>query len=113
MTTNSLRRLTPLIMAGLLVVGATACSREPELPPLGNAADEPAPHDTATPDAAPPTPMATPTTETMANATAPAAAPVAPDEQMLDDATATGMTSRSSRGDDSGDTPAPAPGNQQ
>lgn len=91
----------------LLATGMAGCSdKTPEDAPIENSAfDEEAP---------PPTPLpaenfeaAPPITE---NLSAPAPVedlppppPVAPDQQVLDDASATGMTSRSTRGQDSRD----------
>ncbi|MEG3165239.1 hypothetical protein U1701_11595 [Sphingomonas sp. PB2P19] len=89
------------VAAGLLALSALAgCSSEPAAPPIDNALTEepaapvaeeaPAP----VPEPAPvePAPVAT------ANAVMPPpAAAIAPDEQMLDDADATGMTARANR----------------
>jgi hypothetical protein len=112
MKTKAIRHLTLIVLGGALIAGTTACSRDPEPAPVENSAGDQAPRDTPTPDATP-TPVAEPTTEASTNVAAPPATPVAPDEQMLDDATATGMTSHASRGDDGTDTPPPAPANQQ
>lgn len=93
-------RKAPLALAAmLLTVGLGACS---------SSSEEPAPTETnqvealdprepaATPSPEPsPTPSATPDTNLTAEAP-PEAAP-RPDEQMLDDASATGMTARASR----------------
>jgi predicted small lipoprotein YifL len=87
--------------AGLLALSLLAgCSRsEPdEAPPAENAVSDealPAPEETRAPEPEPapePAPVAT------ANTVAPPpAAEIAPDEQMLDDADATGMTARATR----------------
>lgn len=95
-----------MLLAGsglLLATGVAGCSgSEPEDAPIENSAfDEEAP---------PPTPLpeenyeaAPPVTENL-SAVAPAEElppppPIEPDQQVLDDASATGMTSRSTRGE--------------
>jgi len=96
-----------MLLAGsglFLATGLAACSGsdEPDAPIENSAFDE---------DAPPPTPLpeenyeaAPPVTENL-SAVAPAEElppppPIEPDQQVLDDASATGMTSRSTRGDE-------------
>lgn len=92
-----------LIAAALLLPALAGCSRkEPEAPVALNEADttpvEIAPVETPAPAPAPaPTPTATATPS-------PAETPIAADEQMMDDAAATGMTARTQRGEDTADT---------
>lgn len=94
--------LRPLLIAAALLLPALAgCSRkEPEAPVALNEADttpvEIAPVETPAPAPAPP-PTETPTPS-------PAETPIAADEQMMDDAAATGMTARSQREEDTADT---------
>ncbi|QNQ08721.1 hypothetical protein [Sphingomonas alpina] len=89
-----------LLVAGtaLLAAGLAACSgSEPAPAPTENseAISEPTPEPSASP-----TPEASPVIETNSTAeAAPEPTAVAPDEQMLDDASATGMTARTSRGE--------------
>ena len=92
-------RTTLAITAVLLTIGLGGCSRSGEAPaPVEEnrmepiKMPEPPPVDTPEPL---PTPSATPETNLAAKAP-PAIAP-GPDEQMLDDASATGMTARASR----------------
>lgn len=101
-------RLALLTGSGLLLAtGIAGCSdKAPEDAPIENSAfDEEAP---------PPTPLpeenyeAAPAITENLSAVAPAEVlppppPVEPDQQVLDDASATGMTSRSTRGQDSSD----------
>lgn len=100
-----------LAAAGLLAITALAgCSRsEPdEAPPTENAVTDETPppvEETRAPEPAPA--PAEPAPAPSANAATPPPAPaVAPDEQMLDDADATGMTARSSRDEPTTDAPA-------
>lgn len=92
----------PLLIASALLLPALAgCSRkEPDAPVAQNEVDA-APEEiapVATPTATPvPTPTATATPS-------PAETPIAADEQMMDDAAATGMTARSDRDTDPADT---------
>ncbi|QNA85277.1 hypothetical protein G4G27_15685 [Sphingomonas sp. So64.6b] len=108
MTTKA-NRLLFAATAALLVMGLAACSKSaPEAPPAVNidtpALNEPAP----IPSDVPPLNEATSTIDRNATAEAPATEPATPpDEQMMDDASATGMTSRSARGEQAAD-PAPA-----
>lgn len=87
------------LAAGLLLLAA--CSRSEPEQPLDENMTEQMPLDEATPDAPPsaePTETLPPTVD--ANTAAidvPPEAPVAPDAQMIEDADATGMTSRVSR----------------
>lgn len=111
---KTIHRLSlPVAAASLLVLGLSGCSRsEPEPAPTENYAD--APVEEPTPE---------PTEETVTNIAEPAtnmaeaeAAPPPPpersvDQQMLDDASATGMTARAKRGDDAAP-PLPEAGNQ-
>ncbi|MGY4395785.1 hypothetical protein ACVWZA_000946 [Sphingomonas sp. UYAg733] len=102
-------RLLITVTAALLVMGLAACSKSaPEAPPVENidtpAMNEPAP----IPSDVPPLNETTSTVDRNATAEVPAAEPATPpDEQMMDDASATGMTSRSARGEQAAD-PAPA-----
>ncbi|WP_375429099.1 hypothetical protein [uncultured Sphingomonas sp.] len=100
---NRLRRSFLLAATGLTLAGATACSRsEPEADPANiETAAEPGvamnlPGIVETQPAAP----AQPSADTNAAAELPPEAAAAPDEQMLDDASATGMTARAARGED-------------
>ncbi len=100
-------RVALLAGSGLLLatgLGACSGSDEPDAPIENSAFDEEAP---------PPTPLpaetvepAPPVVENL-SAVAPAEVlppppPIEPDQQVLDDASATGMTSRSTRGQDGG-----------
>lgn len=111
---KTIHRLSlPVAAASLLVFGLSGCSRsQPEPAPTENYADEPVEEPTPEP------------TEAVANiaepdtnmAEAEAAPPPPPpersvDQQMLDDASATGMTARAKRGDDAAP-PLPEAGNQ-
>lgn len=99
---TALRPLT--LAAALLILPALAgCSRqEPEAQPTETNMTEEVVAPVAEAPAPAPAPLVTPSpTPTEAS---PDAAPIAPDEQMMDDAAATGMTARSERGDDTGDT---------
>ena len=97
-------RLRPLLLAAALVLPTLAgCSRkEPDAPVEEGEApsDAPAPvAPPALPEPAPaPEPSAPPVDDT------PAEAAVAPDEQMMDDAAATGMTARSERAEEPANT---------
>jgi PBP1b-binding outer membrane lipoprotein LpoB len=110
------RKLPFAVAAALLTVGLGGCSRsDDETAPAENYTDA-APQSDEQPVAPPPTvaPEAAPTETGDTNTTAlaaPDAAPPAPDEQMMDDASATGMTSRTSRGEraDNETAPSPAP----
>ncbi|MBJ6123377.1 hypothetical protein [Sphingomonas mollis] len=94
-------KTTLTIAAALLVVTTTACSRssDDDVAPVENysgVTDLPAEQPTAVVSEAPePAPANTADTNMMAEVP-PEAAP-APDEQMMDDASATGMTARASR----------------
>ncbi|PCD02872.1 hypothetical protein COC42_15155 [Sphingomonas spermidinifaciens] len=97
----------------LLPLALAACSGEPEVPApegpdanLTEALPTPEPLPTATPEPLP-TPSPTPTFE-------PAPAPeVEADQQMQDDAEATGMTARINRDDAPAEEPAPVPAEEQ
>ena len=100
-----------LAAAALAGGGLAGCSRsEPEESVETNASAE-----ELVPDAAPPSPveLPSPTSEPTADANSSAALPpaeeTAPDEQMLEDASATGMTARASR--DGADAEETAPAN--
>ena len=101
--------------AALVLLTLGACS---------GASDEPSPMDnttdtaqsdnddlaTPTPEPAPPVAEPTETVNTSVADDTPPPAPAAPDEQMMDDASATGMTARTSRNEPSTDpTPSAAP----
>lgn len=117
--TNGWRRFALTGSALLLVTGVGACSDpEPETPPLDNSAfdeeAEPYPLPTPEPSIETTDPFAGNLSSAPPAEELPPPAPVAPDEQVMDDASATGMTSRSTRGDTSEDAPAAdAAGNQQ
>lgn len=85
-----------LLVAGAAALSLAACSRsEPEETPVTNEPVEavaPLPE----PTMAPP-PLPANTVEANAAEPLPEAEPAAPDEQMLDDASATGMTARATR----------------
>lgn len=109
MTRTFPRALTAL----LLVAGLGACSQSNETPPPADndtemraePAEDPAPmaNETRAPD-----PEPTPTADANATAALPEKAPPpAPDEQLMDDASATGMTARTTRSDPTSQ-PAPA-----
>ena len=94
-------RTTLAIAAALLTIGLSGCSRSSEEPAPAPVEEnrmepidvpEPAPVDTPEPL---PTPSATPEMNLAAEAPPPIA--LGPDEQMLDDASATGMTARAAR----------------
>lgn len=96
----------PLALTALLLIaGLGACSQEAEVPARGdNYVDnptEPATEPTPTaPKPQPPEPDPTPSAASNMTAALPdKAPPPAPDEQLLDDASATGMTARTTRGD--------------
>lgn len=90
-------RLRPLLLAAAFILPTLAgCSRKEADAPAaeseaGDSAPAPAPAPVAPEPAPAPVPSASPTADT------PAEAAVAPDEQMMDDAAATGMTARSER----------------
>lgn len=91
-----------LLAAALSLAGLTACARsEPEAATESLAAESPSTAETVT-DPIPPEAPATPVPAADANATVelPPEEVAAPDEQMLDDASATGMTARAARGED-------------
>ena len=102
----------PLVAAGLLALSVLAgCSRsEPDQPPIDNALIDESPSAEPTPTATPEEPAPAPVEPApapTANAVAPPpAAAIAPDEQMLDDADATGMTARAKRDAPTSEAPA-------
>ncbi|QBM75281.1 hypothetical protein E2E30_05550 [Sphingomonas sp. AAP5] len=94
------------LTAILLIAGLGACSQSTEAPTRDEQSTEtPAePADEATPTAPEtraPEPEPTPTAATNLTAALPEKAPAAaaPDEQLMDDASATGMTARTTRSD--------------
>jgi hypothetical protein len=99
-----------LAAAALIATTLGACSRsEPEAPPLDNyagdnveALDAPA----AVEPAPAPLDTATPAPDLNATAELPPEEAAQPDEQMLDDASATGMTARAQRDTDAAEQPA-------
>lgn len=108
------RKLILATVAALVALPLGACSRsEPEQPVVDNVA-EPAPETPAPPPPAP-APLPAPTEAEAAPAQSdmniadetpdapPADIAPAPDEQMMDDASATGMTARASRGERAAD----------
>lgn len=104
----------PLALTALLLIaGLGACSPSSEAPTHDdNYADTRVePTDDVTPmapETSAPDPEPTPTADTNTTAALPEKAPPpAPDEQLMDDASATGMTARSTRGDQTNQ-PAPA-----
>lgn len=102
----------PVAAASLLVLGLSGCSRsEPEPAPTENYADAPVEEPTPEPTAEAAN-IAEPDTN-MAEAEPAPPPPPEPsvDQQMLDDASATGMTARAKRGDDAAP-PLPETGNQ-
>ena len=107
-----MKRNRPLLLAtaaALLASTLGACSREkPEEAPtdtMVNSSDEPV--TVSEPDPVPvatPAPIETPVADTNSSAELDPEPITPPDEQMLDDASATGMTSRATRGEQSGET---------
>ncbi len=101
MTTKSPLALTAL----LLIASLGACSPSTEAPPPADNSTEarPEPAETLTPTAPEtraPDPAPSPTGDANVTAALPERAPApAPDEQLLDDASATGMTARTTRGE--------------
>lgn len=94
-TTMMMKRLIlPLLASAALAIAG--CSREPAPAPEPTPSEEalPTPEPTPTPE---PSPVASPSELTNATAALPPEEKPAPDEQMLDDASATGMTARASR----------------
>lgn len=101
---NTLRRPLLAALAGLSIIGLAACSRsEPEAEVVRNlddaevATEAPAP---LPPVVEPAPPVAQAGTDANAADATPPDAPTPPDEQMLDDASATGMTARAARGEE-------------
>ena len=88
------RLMLPLLATAVLAVAA--CSREPAPAPepTPSAESSPTPEPTPTPE---PSPVASPSDLTNVTAALPPEETPAPDEQMLDDASATGMTARARR----------------
>ncbi len=110
---KTIHRLSlPIVAASLLALGLPGCSRsEPEPAPTENNVDEPV----AEPTPEPTEPVANIAEPDTNMAEAEPAPPPPPersvDQQMLDDASATGMTARAKRGDDAAP-PLPEAGNQ-
>jgi len=96
------RKLTLIVTLALLTAATSACSKsEPEPAPVEDE-EMTAPGPSSTPTSVPaesPSPSTVNTSSADLNATAelPADVAPAPDEQMMDDASATGMTARASR----------------
>lgn len=91
-----------LLLIAASLAGLSACDRsEPEAPTENLAAESPPAAEIVT-DPIPPEAPATAAPAIEANATAelPPEEAAAPDEQMLDDASATGMTARAKRGEE-------------
>jgi hypothetical protein len=109
----SMRSFRPALM--LLPIALAACSGEPEVaapegPDLNMSEEMATPEPLPPLDAAPePTPTPSPT-PTFATAPPP---DIAEDQQMLDDAEATGMTARVNRDEAPADEPAPVPAEGQ
>ncbi|WP_242186013.1 hypothetical protein [Sphingomonas sp. CARO-RG-8B-R24-01] len=109
------RKYVFAVAAALLTLNLAACSGAPDDPmPADNSAEmeTPSAEDSATPTPEPATPQPEPTEAANASVAddTPAPPPPAPDAQMMDDASATGMTSRAARNDPSAeDTPAAEP----
>lgn len=110
---KTIHRLSlPIAAASLLALGLSGCSRsEPEPAPTENYVEEPV----AEPTPEPTEPVANIAELDTNMAEAEPAPPPPPersvDQQMLDDASATGMTARAKRGDDAAP-PLPEAGNQ-
>ncbi|MBY9061586.1 hypothetical protein K7957_01395 [Sphingomonas yunnanensis] len=86
--------MLPLLATAALAIAG--CSREPEPAPEPTPSEEavPTPEPTPAPE---PSPVASPSDLTNNTAALPPEEKPAPDEQMLDDASATGMTARARR----------------
>ncbi len=103
-------RMRGMMLGGalLLATGLGACSSDPEpdSAPIENSAfDEEAPPPSPEPTFEPAPPPVVENLSAVAPADdLPPPPPIAPDEQVLDDASATGMTSRSTRGEQTQDT---------
>jgi len=110
------------LVATILLSSLGACSRsEPDRAPVENEAMDPAaaPESSAVPEASVPTPSETTDRNATAEVPPPAAssgnesvdapAETPPDQQMMDDASAAGMTSRATRGDRATDDAAAGP----
>ena len=97
------RKLTLAATLALLTAATSACSKsEPEPAPVENegmtAPAEPSPTPASMPTELPsPSSLNTSSADLNATAELPADVAPAPDEQMMDDASATGMTARASR----------------
>ncbi|MGK6323935.1 hypothetical protein ACMGDM_12750 [Sphingomonas sp. DT-51] len=90
------RLMFPLFATAALALAG--CSRDPEPAPEPSATVEEAPAPEPTPTPTPePTPLASPSPLGNETAVLPPEEEPAPDEQMLDDASATGMTARATR----------------
>jgi glucose/arabinose dehydrogenase len=96
------RKLTLVATLALLTAATSACSKSEPEPAAVENEEMTAPEETPTPTSEPtetPSPSAVNTSSADMNASAeiPADVAPAPDEQMMDDASATGMTARASR----------------
>ncbi len=103
-----IRRSTIAIAAAMLVLAVGACSNNDDPAPEENLAETVPPLDQR-PETVPDAPVvqATPAAAVEANmmAEAPPEVAPAPDERMMDDASATGMTARANRSDPKADEP--------
>ncbi len=105
-----MRFLLPLLTLGVALAGCSGGSESPEAAPT-EAAEEnfASPAEEAPAPAPEPLPSAEPVPEVDTNLALPPEEPVAPDEQVLDDADATGMTSRINRDEPQSDAGEPEP----
>ena len=93
-TTRFARPLLLVAAAGLALAGCSRSDREETVETDNTTVVTDVPEAVETPE---PAPTPTPTIETNAAEPLPEAEPEAPDAQMLDDASATGMTARAQR----------------
>lgn len=92
---NTRRLMLAAVLTGSLAALGACSKSEPEAPPLANI-ETPALEDMPTVNEPEPLPVETATPVNTAEALPPPA-PVEPDQQMLDDAAAVGMTARADR----------------